>query len=208
MRFKGLFKKFLTYLKWSHIYIRFILKDNKRYFNIFTHMTKIERLFLYKIARSLRENATIVEIGSYLGASASFLACAAKEKNHKVYCVDTWKNEGMSEGERDTFDKFCENIKPLKDYVHILKGKSVDTVKTFNKKIDLLLIDGDHSYDAVKIDVESWLPRVRDSGIVIFHDIGWAEGVKRIVNEYIKPIAIEEHIVDYNIYWARVKKIG
>jgi len=170
-------------------------------------MKKIERLLLYKLALSLKKKSTIVEIGSYLGASSSFLACAAKEKNHTVCCVDTWKNEGMSEGERETFSEFCKNIDPLKKYIHIFRGKSVDIAKVFNKKIDLLFIDGDHSYRTVKADVENWLPKVKDEGIVIFHDIGWAEGVKRVVNEEIKNIQTEEHIVD-NTYWAKIRKNG
>ena len=39
----------------------------------------------------------------------------------------------------------------------------------------------------------------------LFHDIGWAEGVQKVVEEYIKPIQLEEHILD-NTYWARIKK--
>lgn len=205
MRFKNILKKFLRYFRWGPVYIRFVLKGNDKYFDIITHTTKIERLLLYKLALSLKENSRIVEIGSYLGASSSFLACAAKEKNHTVSCVDTWRNEGMSEGYRDTFDEFCKNIEPLKDYVRILRGKSADMAKIFNEEIDLLFIDGDHSYEAVKADVVNWVTKVKDSGIVIFHDISWTEGVKRVVNEYIKPIQMEGHIVD-NTYWARVKR--
>ena len=190
---------------WGRIYLRFCVKSCKQFFNVFTHLTKKERLLLYKLASSLPKRAICVEIGSYLGASALFLASGMKEREGTVYCVDTWKNEGMSEGERDTFEEFTRNIKPLRDFTHILRGRSVEIAKTFNKEIDLIFIDGDHSYEAVRADVEAWIPKVKDGGIVVLHDIGWAEGVKRAVKEFIKPIQLEEHIVD-NTYWARIKK--
>jgi len=49
---------------------------------------------------------------------------------------------------------------------------------------------------ADKTDVENRLHKVNNGGIVIFHDIGWAETVKRVVNEEIKNIQTEKHIVD------------
>ena len=205
--FKNKFKNFLKHFQRGPLYLVFLLKNDKLYFHIYTYMKKIERLLLYKLDLSLKKISKIVEIGSYLGASSSFLACAAKEKNHTVYCIDTWKSEGMSEGERDTFNEFCRNIEQLKKYVRIFRGKSVDIANTFDKKIDLLFIDGDHSYGAVKADAVNWIPKVKEGGIVIFHDIGWAEGVKRVVKEEIKHIQTEEHIVD-NTYWAKIRKNG
>lgn len=205
MKIVQLFKRIKSFIPWFPVYLRFHLKGHGRYFKIFTHLTKKERLLLYKLSLSLKEGSTIVEIGSYLGASASFLACGAKEKHHIVYCVDTWKNEGMSEGERDTFEEFCKNIEPLKDYIRILRGKSADMALVFDGEIDLLFIDGDHSYEMVKLDVLYWLPKLKENGIVVFHDYGWAEGVKRVVDEYIKPIAVEELILD-NTYMARIKR--
>jgi len=198
-----MYNKALRRFVWGFAFLSFLLKHKGACFKIFTHLTKTERLLLYRLARSLNKQSVIVEIGSYLGASSSFLACAAKERNHSVYCVDTWENEGMSEGGRDTFEEFSRNLKLFKDFITPLRGRSADVAKTFDKEIDLIFIDGDHSYEGVKTDVEAWLPKMKKGGILIFHDIGWAEGVKRVVSEYIKPRQIEEHVID-NTYWARV----
>lgn len=184
-------------------YIRFILRGYRKYFNIFTHLRKKERLFLYKLALSLKRNSTIVEIGSYLGSSSAFLACAAKDKGHIVYCVDTWKNEGMSEGPRDTFKEFCKNTASLQNYIRILRGNSAEIARTFDKEIDFLFIDGDHSYSGVKKDVESWLPKLKGGGMVIFHDAVWEEGVQKVIDEYVRPIAKEKTILA-NTYWAKI----
>src|SRR5580692_6299979 len=40
-----------------------------------------------------------------------------------------------------------------------------------DEKIDLLFIDGDHSYAGVKQDWEMYSPLVRDGGLVVFHDV-------------------------------------
>jgi predicted O-methyltransferase YrrM len=39
------------------------------------------------------------------------------------------------------------------------------------KKIDLLFIDGDHTYEGVKADFEKYLPLVKKGGLIAFHDI-------------------------------------
>lgn len=75
-----MYNKILRKFIWGAIYFRYLLIHGNKSFCIFTYLTKVERLFLYKLVLSLK-NSTIVEIGSYLGGSASFLGCAAKEKN-------------------------------------------------------------------------------------------------------------------------------
>lgn len=203
MSFKNILKRFLTSLVQTPAYCRFVKKNRRDYFNIFTHMTRNERLLLYKLSLLLPKKSVLVEIGSYLGASSVFLASAATERNSLLYCIDTWKNDAMTEGTRDTFVEFLRNTEPLKAAIRPLRDKSENIAKTFNESIDLLFLDGDHSYEAVKTDTELWLPKIKNGGIIIFHDYGWAAGVKRAVNELVKPLQIEEHVVD-NTYWARI----
>lgn len=202
LTFLNVVKKASLLLSLCFVYLKFILNGNNKYFKIFTLMTRRERLLLYKFALSLKENSTIVEIGSYLGASSAFLACAAKKKKHKLYCCDTWKNDTMKEGSRDTFDEFCHNIESLKEHICILRGKSIDIAKTFNEIIDLIFIDGDHAYEAVKADIEAWLPKVKEGGVIIFHDYGGKPGVTKAINEHIKPITTKTLVVD-SIYLTR-----
>jgi len=58
--------------------------------------------------------------------------------------------------------------------------------------ICLLHIDGLHTYEAVKHDFETWLPKMQKNGIVLFHDISVVQesfGVKRFWNEVKKDFA-------------------
>ena len=50
------------------------------------------------------------------------------------------------------------------------RGDSVAIAKDWEKKIDVLFIDGDHSYEGVKKDWEMYGPLVREGGIIAFHD--------------------------------------
>lgn len=203
MRFGKILKSYLISIGQLPVYFRFTRKNTSAYFNIYTHMTKNERLLLYRLSLLLPEKSTLAEIGSYLGASSVFLASGAGEKNSVLYCIDTWKNDAMTEGARDTFEEFLKNTAPLKDTIRPLRGKSANAAEKFNESIDLLFLDGDHSYDSVRSDLEHWLPKVKEGGIVICHDYGWAEGVRKAVHEFIKPLQREEHVVD-NTYWARI----
>lgn len=165
----------------------------------------MEKLLLYKLALSLPHNCTVVEIGSYLGASSSFLASAAKEKDGILYCVDTWKNEGMDEAPRDTYEEFIQNTKHYENWIIPMRGKSVEVAKDFNIDIDMLFIDGDHSYQAVKADVDAWFPKLKNGAIVVFHDCGWAEGVQKVIEEIVKSMQIGKGNALPNIYWARIR---
>jgi len=69
-----------------------------------------------------------------------------------------------------------------------------------NKSI-FFLSDGDHSYDAVKADIDAWLPKLKYDASVILHDCGWAEGVQRVIKEEISPLAVYEGNLP-NMYWA------
>ena len=60
-------------------YVRFHLKGHANAWNIFTHLTSQERMMLYHFSHHLEAGSTICEIGSYLGASACFLAAGASE---------------------------------------------------------------------------------------------------------------------------------
>ena len=173
---------------------------------IFTHLTGEEKIELYRLAKNT--SGIYVEIGSYLGASANFIARGIyknKTDYSLLYCVDTWKNEEMSEGKRDTYEEFLINTKKFKDVIHPLRGYSVEIAKAFVKSIDFLFIDGDHRYEGVNSDVQVWLPKLKQGGIIIFHDIKWANGVKRTVQESIKPIVEQEKLMS-NLYWAKVHR--
>ncbi len=179
----------------------------KKAFNINSHLTIEEKIQLYKISRNLN---FIAEIGSFTGASANcFLAHEKHSKNKKVICIDTWNNDAMSEGLRDTWDEFCTNTNNISQKIIPIRGYSnevVQKVSNITKYFDLLFIDGDHSYEGVKRDWENYKSFLKPSSIIVFHDYGWASGVKRVVHEdVIHTVSISHYLP--NMWWGVVKNI-
>lgn len=118
----------------------------------------------------------LVELGTHTGNSY-FAFCESVKTNAlvtKCFAVDTWEGDEHSE-------KYDENVftsvKVFNDSHY--QGFSTLLRKTFDEaladfsdhSIELLHIDGFHSYEAVKHDFETWLPKVSRNGVILFHDI-------------------------------------
>lgn len=180
-------------------------------FDLPTHLTDREKVELFKIARTesrrSREQFFAAEIGSYLGASASFIAAGLADGG-RLFCVDTWTNESMSEGGRDTFEDFLANTTRDRERILPLRGWStdqdvVDRIAAAACRVGFLFIDGDHAYDAVVRDWRTYAPLMAPGGVVAMHDVGWAEGVQRVVEEELRPLVASEHRLP-NLWWGRL----
>ncbi|MDY7000284.1 MAG: class I SAM-dependent methyltransferase [Thermodesulfobacteriota bacterium] len=141
----------------------------------------------------------IVEIGSYMGKSTCWLAHGSKKvQREKIHAIDHFQGSpehqegGIASSEEikhegTTYNKFLENIKSvdLDDYVNPVPLSSLEAVKTWDKKIRLLFIDGEHTYEGVKNDFEAWSKFVVPAGIIAFHDYGNPHfpGVKKFYSE-------------------------
>jgi len=175
--------------------------------NVHGHHTFNEKLLLYKLSK--KTEGVFVEIGSYLGASSCFIAHGIKAscKFSKLYCIDTWKNDAMSEEKTDTFGDFLKNTHNYKDIIIPVREKSDKAVSRIQEEIDsidFLFIDADHSYEGVFSDWSLYSPLLKSGSIVIFHDYGWSEGVKRVVEEKVKPLVSKEGNLP-NMWWGYIK---
>lgn len=181
--------------------------DLSREDRIATHVTPIEKRALF--AAAAQHGGVIVEIGSYLGASACFLAAGIRccPWGGRLHCVDTWCNDAMSEGQRDTWDAFCCNTEKFADLIVAHRGRSVDVAATFDEQVDLLFIDGDHSYEGCHSDITAWLGKVRPGGLIYMHDVGWAEGVQRVIREELVHRMATFGTVGDNLWWGMVSPV-
>jgi glycosyltransferase involved in cell wall biosynthesis len=87
----------------------------------------------------------------------------------------------------------------LQDNVTFIEGDFTEVAKTWDKKIDLLHIDGSHHYEDVKKDFEIWSKFLSDDAIILFHDTaienydGKVYGVKKFFEELDLPKFNIEH---------------
>lgn len=166
----------------------------------------IEERCLQWAAAQVPQGGTIVEIGSYHGKSAVNLAHAVTKKGNRatVYCVDTWRNENIEQARNlDVFDRFTANTARHSGVIVPLRGRSEEVGARWDKgPIDVLFIDGDHSYAGVVRDVEAWMPHLRPGGIALFHDTG-LEDVERGIEasrDLIRPTR-ERKAWSIRVFW-------
>ena len=139
---------------------------------------------LLKLGLSSPRNSIAIEVGSYLGASTCYLVAGLAKVDGRLFCVDTWQNETMPEGSCDTYSEFLSNTSSLTPWITIVHKKSChvcqDDISGF---VDLIFLDGDHSYPAVKEDFLHFSEWLADDGIIIFHDSKYFSGVIRTIGE-------------------------
>jgi glycosyltransferase involved in cell wall biosynthesis len=149
------------------------------------------KFFAYDLIRNLNPS-NIVELGTYAGTSLFSFLQAIKDGgfDSTFNAVDIWKGDEHS-GYYD--ENVYNNVKAIVENhysgvnIKLIRKKFDDALSDFSdKSIDLLHIDGLHTYEAVKHDFESWLPKVKDDGIILFHDISETKddfGVFRLWDE-------------------------
>ncbi len=156
-----------------------------RHMKVFSHTTARERLALFHIARRVETNARAIEIGSHVGSSALFLCAGLRQKHGHLYCVDTWMNDTMPDGQQDNYGDFIANTKPFADMITPIRKRSDELASSdIGSEIDLAFLDGDHSEQAVRADFALVSPLIKRDGAVAFHDVNaYYPGVGIVVGE-------------------------
>ena len=132
----------------------------------------------------LKDGDTFVEVGSWLGASAVYLAqeFVNRQKNIHLFCVDTWQGSNELEhkqkiaqlgGNENLYKKFLDNINEsgLKNKIKSIRKSSIEASNDFeDNSLSVVFIDASHVYHDVINDLKSWYPKVKKGGIIAGHD--------------------------------------
>jgi hypothetical protein len=145
--------------------------------------------FGFWIVGALRPR-TIVELGVHRGFSYSVF-CQAVQRLHlstRCFAVDTWiGDEHAGFYGDDVYDEVCAHNRRFDAFSRLIRSDFSDACGEFaDGSIDLLHVDGCHTYEAVGHDFESWLPKLSKHGVMVFHDTAEYEngfGVHRLWEE-------------------------
>ena len=131
---------------------------------------------------ALMRPCTLVELGVYSGISyLSFCQVAMQRQIPlRAWGVDTWQGDAHA----GSYDG-AAILRTLREQHDARYGHfSTLLQKTFDEaladiadgSVDLLHIDGLHTYEAVRHDFESWLPKLSERAVVLFHDTAVRQG--------------------------------
>lgn len=170
----NILRDLFNYEKWQRLYLSirygFIVP---RYDGM---MDERKCKFLYEIVMECRSKKTlIVEIGSYNGCSTTWLASAGIRNGFRsVIAIDLFTGTPSWGKKIDTYEAFMRRMRrnKLGNFVEPIRGDSREVIKNWEdkNKIAILHIDGDHAYEAVKADIDNYIPYLEPQGIVIFDD--------------------------------------
>ncbi len=131
--------------------------------------------FAYDLVAAIRPKL-LVELGTQRGQSY-FTFCQAMKENAvdgTAYAVDTFEGDDHTGANDKTLVQQVRkyNRDQYHGFSYIMQMFFNEALAHFNDdSIDLLHIDGLHTYAAVTEDFTGWYPRVKPGGIILFHDV-------------------------------------
>lgn len=132
--------------------------------------------FAYDLVRNTNPK-TIVELGTHKGTSFFSMCQAIKDSSSSanLVAIDTWQGDKHA-GHYDIsiFNEVQDVVKNIyaKQNIKLIKKYFDEALPEFKtNSIDILHIDGLHTYEAVKHDFDGWISKVSTNGIILLHDI-------------------------------------
>lgn len=163
-----------------------------------------EQVFDLIIEQS-KDGDTIVETGTWFGASACYFGVAAFNSGKKLKFITIDIDKQYQEYAEfpgaliSRSEKIRENIKPLKNVTYI-EGDSLELSTTFkDNSLRAVFLDADHTYPFVKKEISLWFPKVMKGGVLSGHDVDWP-GVKQAVDEFCVENKLTYQII--NTSWV------
>lgn len=114
--------------------------------------------------------SVFVELGVFYGRSSIYLAELIKASGKPIilYSVDIWQYYISTDM---TYAEFVRNAIKFPGIVMPIRRSSVEFAKELeNDSVDGVFVDADHRYEWVKADMEAWIPKLKNGGILAGHD--------------------------------------
>jgi len=174
-----------------------------------------------KMVKHFPDNAHFVEVGSWKGRSASYMAVEILNSGKciKFDCVDTWNGseehldpsspfyqQEIVDDNNWLYRTFLNNTKSVNNIINPVRSTSLEASAFYrDRSLDFVFIDAAHDYENVIADLEHWYPKVKKGGFIGGHDYPGFSGVVQAVNEFFMgrlnnaPLKIETN------YWYHRK---
>ena len=121
----------------------------------------------------------VIEIGTGFGGSTVVLLCHTP-LSERVISIDPFVIDSMGEWRANASDcvagvtRAVNALRTTKHYLRwcLYPHPSQESTQAFDDLLPfgMVFVDGDHNYDAVRRDVEDWLPKLKPGGFLLIHD--------------------------------------
>lgn len=162
--------------------------------------------FVYSLARHCRPEY-VVEVGTSAGGTAVGWATALKENGRgKLICLD---NDTYSKGTYPAIAR--RNVSRTgvgEDQYELVSGDSKEILprlaEELEGRVDLYLVDGDHTFEGARADVRNGLPMVKPGGLVLVHDVDRGRRMAEETPEHRHPVheVFMEVAHEYRLEWC------
>lgn len=149
-----------------------------------------------RLVEDVPVGGTICELGCYKGRSLCSVADIIKRKKLQVYVVDIFTGTESELKETDYQKEFEENVGRfgIRDNILAIHKTTTNEASNYFASgiFDLIFLDADHSYEAVKQDLENWIPKLKQGGTFSGHDYCNGFGVSKAVNELWSNVRVHD----------------
>ena len=168
-------------------------------------MWDVELGWLFAQMYNIDDNPIVVELGSYQGTSSVILASGLKAFKGglgKLYCIDPWEDVGNIKC--SYYNEWLANITKfdLMEIVIAYKEKGADASRRFaDKSIDFLFIDSNKIYQDKLDELNAYLPKMKNNGIMCGHDWDGYEPVQAAISKFVFDNKFNIVFPVGNIWW-------
>jgi predicted nuclease of predicted toxin-antitoxin system len=151
-----------------------------------------------------------VEIG--VNEGENIFEIAKNNSKLKIYGVDPYKIQKENILYNEEYNDESLSIikrKILKESLKypnlkIIIDRSDNASKQFDKEsIDFVFIDGDHSYESVKTDINCWEPKVKEDGLIMGHDYNWGDVARAVGERFTEVWILSDNVWAASKVWLR-----
>lgn len=178
-------------------------------FNWYENSKEIEEIF------NKNDIRIVIEIGSWVGGgSTRHMGNLLREKQGKLYAVDTWLGNPAQQIGKERYDpvlsyvyqQFLSNMIhwDLVDVVIPVRMRSTEAARALNVQPNLVYIDGEHSFESVYEDLSTWYPFVKNQGILCGDDWQTWSSVRMAVEKFASENDLK--IVSSGNFWRLIQK--
>lgn len=170
-------------------------------------MTRTARAMISLIGKLQDEGRPLklAEVGVQTGRTSRL--CLQRFPELSAILIDPWIESEACKDAQGLYERTVRRSAFAKDRREVWRMKSLEAApRVKDRSLSIVLVDGDHSYEAALTDMEAWWPKLMRGGILAADDYTrrFTKTVKRAVDQWSRKHEIRGEAISYGkVWWCR-----